>query len=415
MRVLVVTKIFPNALEPLSAPFNRQQIAALRRRRQVEVLADDPLVSRRGRVRALVADGPAARRARAPTASTASTSSTRARSTSPAIGHALSAALYAASVLPAMLAPARALRRAARLAGRTRTGSPRSRSAERCGVPTVVKLHGSDIDVLAQRPALRRQLALALPRAARVVAVSRALAEAAEESGRARQTASMSSANGVDSALFHPRDRAAARARSSAAAATPASGFSPSGASRPRRARSISRPPSGASRPPTPTRRWSWSATARARAEVEAAARPARRSGDLHRAATTGRSAGLDGRVRRPDATQPPRRDAQRAARGAGVRPARGRHPRRRDPRRRVTATSSASWCRSATSRRWQRRWRAWPGHRTTRARSPRWARAAAGTRAPPSWPRRRARSGTRPRDTSARRRARGATAGAPA
>jgi hypothetical protein len=26
MRVLIVTKIFPNAAEPLSAPFNRQQL-----------------------------------------------------------------------------------------------------------------------------------------------------------------------------------------------------------------------------------------------------------------------------------------------------------------------------------------------------------------------------------------------------
>ena len=42
MRVLVVTKIFPNAVEPLSAPFNRQQLAALGRRCDVEVLATIP-------------------------------------------------------------------------------------------------------------------------------------------------------------------------------------------------------------------------------------------------------------------------------------------------------------------------------------------------------------------------------------
>src|SRR5215510_8641764 len=42
MRVLVMTKIFPNAAEPLSAPFNRQQIAALGRRCDVEVLAPIP-------------------------------------------------------------------------------------------------------------------------------------------------------------------------------------------------------------------------------------------------------------------------------------------------------------------------------------------------------------------------------------
>src|SRR6476646_5219962 len=42
MRVLVMTKIFPNAAEPLSAPFNRQQIAALGRHCEVEVLAPIP-------------------------------------------------------------------------------------------------------------------------------------------------------------------------------------------------------------------------------------------------------------------------------------------------------------------------------------------------------------------------------------
>ena len=43
MRVLVVTKIFPNAAEPLSAPFNRQQFAALARHCEiVDVLATIP-------------------------------------------------------------------------------------------------------------------------------------------------------------------------------------------------------------------------------------------------------------------------------------------------------------------------------------------------------------------------------------
>ncbi|MBC7976040.1 MAG: glycosyltransferase family 4 protein, partial [Myxococcales bacterium] len=42
MRVLAITKIFPNAAEPLSAPFNRQQFAALGRLCDVEVLASIP-------------------------------------------------------------------------------------------------------------------------------------------------------------------------------------------------------------------------------------------------------------------------------------------------------------------------------------------------------------------------------------
>src|SRR5690606_40382890 len=42
MRVLIVTKIFPNALEPLSSPFNRQQFAALAKLCDVHVLATIP-------------------------------------------------------------------------------------------------------------------------------------------------------------------------------------------------------------------------------------------------------------------------------------------------------------------------------------------------------------------------------------
>src|SRR5579872_1415333 len=44
MRVLVITKIFPSTLEPLSAPFNLQQIRALSTRCDVEVLEAVPHV-----------------------------------------------------------------------------------------------------------------------------------------------------------------------------------------------------------------------------------------------------------------------------------------------------------------------------------------------------------------------------------
>src|SRR5258708_18559639 len=42
MRVLIMTKIFPNRLEPLSSPFNRQQFAALGRLCEVDVAATIP-------------------------------------------------------------------------------------------------------------------------------------------------------------------------------------------------------------------------------------------------------------------------------------------------------------------------------------------------------------------------------------
>ena len=79
------------------------------------------------------------------------------------------------------------------------------------GVPAVVKLHGSDLNVIARLRGPRMQLRALLPRAARVVAVSRALAGEAEELGVAPERIRLVR-NGVDGERFRPADRAAARA-----------------------------------------------------------------------------------------------------------------------------------------------------------------------------------------------------------
>ncbi len=209
MRVLAVTKIFPNAVEPLSAPFNRQQLAALGRRCDVEVLATIPWFpgagalsrwSSAGRLSAVPRhdwiDGLAVAHPRVPYL--------------PRFGHALSGALYAASVLPDLL------QRRGQFDVILGTwaypdGAAVVALGQLLGTPTVVKLHGSDMDVLAQRPSLRRQMQLTLPRAGRVVAVSRSLAAAARALGVADDRIDVIG-NGVDGELFHPRDRAAARA-----------------------------------------------------------------------------------------------------------------------------------------------------------------------------------------------------------
>jgi glycosyltransferase involved in cell wall biosynthesis len=128
----------------------------------------------------------------------------------PRFGHALSAALYGAALYPAVR------RRRDRFDVLLGTWAyPDGVAAVALGralrLPTVVKLHGSDMDVLSKRPALRRQLAWALPQAARVVAVSRALGDQAAALGVARDRIDIVT-NGVDGALFNPRDRATARA-----------------------------------------------------------------------------------------------------------------------------------------------------------------------------------------------------------
>jgi len=209
MRVLAVTKIFPNAVEPLSAPFNRQQLAALGRRCDVEVLATIPWFpgagafsrwSSAGKLSAVPRhdwiDGLAVAHPRVPYL--------------PRFGHALSGALYAASVLPDLI-QRRGQYDVILGTWAYPDGAAVAALGQLLGVPTVVKLHGSDMDILAKRPSLRRQMQLALPRAGRVVAVSRSLAAAARELGVPDDRIDLIG-NGVDSELFHPRDRAAARA-----------------------------------------------------------------------------------------------------------------------------------------------------------------------------------------------------------
>jgi glycosyltransferase involved in cell wall biosynthesis len=79
------------------------------------------------------------------------------------------------------------------------------------GVPAVVKVHGSDMNVAARMPSVGLNLRWALPRARRVVAVSRPLADVVATFGVPRDRIDVVP-NGVDAGLFHVRDRASSRA-----------------------------------------------------------------------------------------------------------------------------------------------------------------------------------------------------------
>jgi len=208
LRVLVITKIFPNAAEPTSAPFNRQQIAALSRLCHVEVLATIPwypgaglLASRSnaGRLTGVphreVIDGITVRHPRTLFV--------------PRIAHGLWAPMYAASIAP-MAVGYRGKVDVVLGTWAYPDGVAAVALARLVGVPAVVKLHGSDMNVVAKLSGPQRLLRLVLPRAARVVAVSRALADEARAIGVRddRVTVVM---NGVDASLFRPMDRGAAR------------------------------------------------------------------------------------------------------------------------------------------------------------------------------------------------------------
>ena len=208
MRVLAITKIFPNAAEPLSAPFNRQQFAALARRCELEVMATIPWFPGAGLAARWSSAGKLAAVPRREQIAGIPVCHPRTLFV-PRLAHGAWGPLYAASIAPAIL----------RYRGKVDVvlgswaypdGFAAVIAARMLGVPSVVKLHGSDINVMAKLPGPRRQTAWAFRRAARVVAVSRALADEVVALGVPRDRVAIVM-NGVDAQLFHPRDRAAAR------------------------------------------------------------------------------------------------------------------------------------------------------------------------------------------------------------
>ena len=84
-------------------------------------------------------------------------------------------------------------------------------AARRLGLPLVLKLHGSDINVQPADKVRRPLISRALAGADQVVAVSGSLAQRAVELG-ARPEATHVVPNGVDAGLFHPADKAQCRA-----------------------------------------------------------------------------------------------------------------------------------------------------------------------------------------------------------
>ena len=211
MRVLVMTKIFPNAAEPLSAPFNRQQIAALGRRCEVEVLAPHPLVPggepvrhagrRRAGWRTVPRhdriDGLEVAHPRTPYL--------------PRFGHALSAALYGAALVSAAVRRRRGrfdvLLGIVGLSRRRRGGGAGAGAARADGGQAARLRHGRAVDAPGAAPPAGLGAAA---RGARRRRQPRARRQAAAL-GVPRDRIDIVT-NGVDGELFHPRDRAAARA-----------------------------------------------------------------------------------------------------------------------------------------------------------------------------------------------------------
>jgi glycosyltransferase involved in cell wall biosynthesis len=209
MRVLVVTRQFPNALDPHFAPFNRQQFAALGKRCEVEVLGSIPWFPG---ARMLSRWSDAGRLSAVPRAEHIDGLSVvhPRYFYVPRVGYVARGALYAASLAPEVLRR-RGCHDVVLGSWAYPDGVGAVALARMLGVPAVIKVHGSDINVAARRAGVARNLRWALPRARRVVAVSRPLAEAVAALG-VRPSRIDVVPNGVDGELFRPRDRSTARA-----------------------------------------------------------------------------------------------------------------------------------------------------------------------------------------------------------
>ncbi len=209
LRVLIVTREFPSAAHPFASAFNRQQFGALGKRCDVEVLATIPWFPGAGLWARWSAAGGPGRVPGRERIDGLEVSHPRYLYL-PRFGRVLGGALYAASLAREVLR--RRGRHDVLLASWAfPDGVAGVALAWLLGVPAVIKVHGSDMNVLAKLPAVALNLRWALPRARRVVAVSRPLADAVAAFGVPRPRIDVLP-NGVDERLFQPRDRAAARA-----------------------------------------------------------------------------------------------------------------------------------------------------------------------------------------------------------
>ena len=208
MRVLVITNLFPNAQHPRVASFNRQQFAALGKECEVEVLATLPWypgqrllspfathkvaldVPRTEHIDGLKVHHPKTLHL-------------------PKVGKPIAAALFAASLLP-LLPRYRSKIDVVLGSWAHPDGCAAIALAKLLSVPSVVKVHGTDINQVAKLPGPRRVMRAMLPKAGAIVAVSTALADEVESLGVARNRIHLVM-NGVAADKFHVRDREEAR------------------------------------------------------------------------------------------------------------------------------------------------------------------------------------------------------------
>lgn len=209
MRVLAITPIFPNRFEPLYGPYNRQQFKALVGRGgfEMRVLCAVPHLPGAGLVGVPKRAAQLSKLGEGDVIDTLDTRYLR-RLYVPSVGVSVAIPLYLAS-----LAPHRELVRWADVVLATWAypdGAAAVLFAHALGKPVVVKVHGSDVNVLAKMPAARALLKRILPRAEGMLTVSRAMGDELANLGVPRDRIHLVP-NGIDHALFSGHERSAAR------------------------------------------------------------------------------------------------------------------------------------------------------------------------------------------------------------
>ncbi|WP_233842628.1 glycosyltransferase [Dyella sp. 2HG41-7] len=200
MKVLILTNLFPTPWDPLRGAFNRQQFERLGQRHEVDVITAidfrERLGARRGDVK-----------------------SAHVRTDYfvflflPLIGRSLLAVCWFLSLLWQRGLKIRKAHYDCMLVSWAYPDAVAVGWLARwLGIPYVVKVHGSDLNVQANHALRRIQIRSALTGAAGVVAVSRALATKAVELGTRPANVHVIY-NGVDSSIFSPESRAESRAR----------------------------------------------------------------------------------------------------------------------------------------------------------------------------------------------------------
>jgi glycosyltransferase involved in cell wall biosynthesis len=220
MRVVAITQIWPNSVEPTRAPFNRQQFRCLAQHCDLQVLAALahlpgaallPGKFRPPRVRELAA---------LPAVETIDGIETHymRQVYVPRVGVPVAVPLYLAS-----MAPHRELLAQADVFLGTWAypdGCAAILAAKAMRKPCVVKVHGTDLNHVARIKSARAVLRRILPRVDAMISVSAPLSKELEALGVAPSKVHLV-ANGVDTSLFFPRDKAEARRAFGIAQETP--------------------------------------------------------------------------------------------------------------------------------------------------------------------------------------------------